>query len=394
MARTLLRKRGKSSDGRVSFVELFFDLVFVFAIIQLSHSLASHFTPIGFAETMILILAMWWFWIFTTWALNFLDPETMPVRLMLFALMFGGILTSASIPQAWGDRGLMFAAVFVAMQVCRSAFAALAFRPHSGVHSANFWRITAWLAFSGLFWIAGALAGHELRLVLWLVALAIEYVSPAVRFWVPVYGPSDVEAWNVSGSHMAERCALFVIICLGETILISGRTLSDHHTDLQSLAAFATVFAWICLLWWIYFRFGHSRASHVIEHAENGRDAGLLARSVFTYAHIPVVTGIILCAVAAEFVLAHPLDQAEIKYSAAIFGGPAVFLIGNIWVKGAVSRRLPLSHLAGLGLLGVAWLGLGSATLLILGIAAAAILAVVAIWEFVSHGRGAGENTT
>jgi low temperature requirement protein LtrA len=384
-----LRAKGGKRDGRVTFAELFFDLIFVFTIIQLSHTLAAHFSPLGFVEALILMLAIWWLWMFTTWALNWLDPETMPVRLLLFAMMFGGLILAAAIPEAWGDRGAWFGILFALLQVSKNLFTAIAFVGTSRPHVLNHARIAGWLAVSGLFWIAGGFVGHELRMVLWLVALAIEYASPALRFWVPVYGPSDTRAWDISGAHMAERCALFIIICIGETILVSGRTLSEHGFTAENLATFAAVFTTTCMLWWIYFRFGHSRISHIVEDAavEHSERAGLLGRSIFTYGHIPIVVGIILTAVGAEFALAHPMDPASMKEAAAILGGPAVFLAGNIWIKGMTSGRPPLSHLAGLALFAAVALAAGLLTPALLSVAAAGVLALVAIWEFVSLTR-------
>ncbi|MGO7426381.1 low temperature requirement protein A, partial [Rhizobium ruizarguesonis] len=115
-----LRAKGSASGSKVTFLELFFDLVFVFSISQLSHALAAHYTPLGAAEAALMTFAVWWVWIFTAWVTNWLDPDKMPVRGMLVALMMLGLLLSASIPEAFGDKGLLFAGAYVAMQVGRS----------------------------------------------------------------------------------------------------------------------------------------------------------------------------------------------------------------------------------------------------------------------------------
>ncbi|MCB1451279.1 MAG: low temperature requirement protein A [Nitratireductor sp.] len=376
---SILRKRGEGSGSKVGFVELFYDLVFVFSIIQLSHALAHHFTIAGVGETLILILAIWWLWMFTTWALNWLDPDTMAVRLLLFAMMFGGLVLASAIPEAWGEKGLLFGATFAAMQVGRSLFTAWIFWGNSNKHALNFLRIAIWLAFSGAFWIAGGLANHEGRTILWLIALLIEYASPALFFWVPVIGKSTIEDWDISGTHMAERCALFVIICIGETILVSGRSFAEAEMSAVNLVAFAGNFTGICMLWWIYFRFGHERAAHHIEHSN---DPGRVGRAVFTYAHFPIVAGIILCAVGAEFVLAHPQGHSGWKEAAAVLGGPMIFLLGNIWFKGAVWGRVPLSHLLGLVLLALAVLVHHLFAPWQLSLVAAMVLIVVSVLEW------------
>ncbi len=377
-----LRARGTASEGKVAFAELFFDLVFVLTIIQLSHSLAAHYSLLGLGEAAMLMLAVWWVWIYTTWATNWLDPDKAPVRLLLFVLMFLGLLLSIAIPSAFGAGGLLFALAYVAMQAGRSAFTAYAMRRDWPENSRNFTRITIWTAFSAVFWLAGGFAQHEARLALWLIALGIEYASPALGFAVPGLGRSTVSDWQVSGEHMAERCALFVIICLGETILVTGRTVAAMELlDGFTIVLLAVAFLSTATMWWIYFRFGHGEAAHLIEHSAT---PGRIARMAFTYAHIPIVAGIVLSAVAEEFALAHPHGPVDFKTASAIIGGPIVFLIGNIWFKAAIRGRSPLSHLAGIGALLALSLIVPVVEPYQLFMAAAAVLFGVALWEFVS----------
>lgn len=377
-----LRARGTAKEGKVAFAELFFDLVFVLTIIQLSHSLAAHYSPTGLVEAAVLMLAVWWLWIYTTWATNWLDPDKAPVRILLFVLMFLGLMLSIAIPTAFGEGGLLFALTFVAMQVGRSAFTAYVMRRDWPENSLNFTRITAWTLFSAVFWFAGAFVEHEARLVLWLVALAIDYLSPALGFAVPGLGRSTVSDWEVSGEHMAERCALFVIICLGETILVTGRTVASMELlDGFTILLLAVAFLSTATMWWIYFRFGHGEAAHLIEHSAT---PGRIARMAFTYAHIPIVAGIVLSAVAEEFALAHPRGPVDFKTASAIIGGPIVFLAGNIWFKAAIRGRSPLSHLVGIAVL----LSLSILVPVVepyqLFMATAAVLFGVALWEFLS----------
>ena len=148
-----------NQHSRVTYAELFFDLVFVFAITQISHILLAHFTPLGALQTTLLFLAVWWVWVYTTWITNWLDPELTPVRMLLFVLMLGGLVLSTSIPQAFEARGLWFALAYAAMQVGRTIFLA-------GVDAArrrdsarmNAIRILVWLSVSAVFWIAGGFA--------------------------------------------------------------------------------------------------------------------------------------------------------------------------------------------------------------------------------------------
>ncbi len=380
--KSILRpKRHGGEHHRVTFVELFFDLVFVFAVTQISHTMVTHLTPFGAAQAVLMLMAVWWVWIFTSWVTNWVDPDQPPVRLMLFVLMLAGLILSTSLPRAFGEAGLAFAIAYVVMQVGRSLFMLWATRQHHRANFLNFQRITAWLILSGLFWIAGGMAEGNIRFVLWLVALLIEFAGPSAGFWTPGLGGSATADWAIEGGHMAERCGLFVIIALGESVLVTGATFATLEWTWVNLAAFASAFGGSVAMWWIYFNIGAEKASHNISHAA---DPGRLARANYTYIHILLVAGIIVCAVADELTLAHPLGHADAAAAAAIVGGPAIYLVGNLLFKWSVYGRPPLSHMVGLALLGLT-IPLGTSIApLALGAAATAILITVAVWESIS----------
>ncbi len=245
----LQRERGTENDSKVAFVELFFDLIFVFSIIQLSHTLANNFTPIGILETGILILCVWWIWIFTTWFTNFFDPEKYTIRVLLCILMLACLFLATFIPEAFAEKGLYFASAVVFIQVGRSCFATWALREHNQILYQGFLRLTIWLAFAAIFWIAGGFAHQETRYIFWLIALGIEYLGPIAYFWVPGLGHSSSLDWSISGAHLAERTGLFVIICLGETILVSGRTFSELPLTLTTATAFTCAFIITVTMW-------------------------------------------------------------------------------------------------------------------------------------------------
>src|SRR6266513_1770241 len=176
----LFRVIAPNRHARVTNAELFFDLVFVFAVTQLSHTLLLHFTPSGAVQVTLLFLAVWWVWVYTTWVTNWLDPEQTPVRILLFLLMLGGLVLSTSIPKAFESRGLWFALAYAAMQVGRSIFLLASIPPTQPSTRMNAVRILVWLSASAVFWILGGFAEEPWRLLLWAVALGIEYLSPAV----------------------------------------------------------------------------------------------------------------------------------------------------------------------------------------------------------------------
>ncbi|MGY3489229.1 low temperature requirement protein LtrA [Bradyrhizobium sp. USDA 4011] len=376
-----------NQHSRVTNAELFFDLVFVFAVTQLSHTLLHHFTPLGAVQVTVLFLAVWWVWVYTTWVTNWLNPDLTPVRLLLFVLMLGGLLLSTSIPTAFEGRGLWFAGAYAAMQVGRTAFWLLATPRRRTAVRHNAIRILTWLSCSAVLWILGGFAEHETRMWLWIAALAIEYVAPALRFWTPGLGFSSMEAWSVEGGHMAERCAGFIIIALGEAIVVDGATFAELTWTPENVAAFISALVGSIAMWWIYFHKGAEAGADMISKSE---ESGRVARIAYTYLHMPIVGGIILTAVADELVLKHPSGHSDLKTIVSSVGGPALFLVGTILFKYVIRNFLQLSHGIGIVALAITAYFAREMSPLVLSIVTTAIMIVVAAWESISL-RSSGE---
>jgi low temperature requirement protein LtrA len=370
-----------NQHSRVTYAELFFDLVFVFAVTQISHTLLGRFTLLGVLQVTMLFLAVWWVWVYTSWITNWLNPEKTPVRLLLFLMMLGGLVLSTSIPTAFEARGLWFAVAYASMQVGKTVFLWVS-TPHSRPSARwNAIRITAWLSTSAVFWIAGGFAEAEARLVLWAIALGIEYISPAVRFWIPRYGASSVADWVIEGGHMAERCALFIIIALGESIIVTGATFAELTWTTETIGAALSAFVGSIAMWWIYFHRGAEAGSEEISRSS---EPGRLARLAYTYLHMPIVAGIIVAAVADELVLKHPGGHSDLKTVLSAIGGPLLFLFGTILFKHSFRGFLQLSHGVGIiALCVLAWFA-GDLSPLVLSLVTSAIMIVVAVWESLS----------
>jgi len=376
--------------GRVTYAELLFDLVFVFAVTQVSHTLLAKFTPLGALQTTMLLLSVWWVWVYTCWITNWLNPELTPVRLLLFVLMLGGLVLSTSIPMAFSSRGLWFALAYAAMQVGRTLFWLVSTPRERASARMNAVRILVWLSTSAIFWIAGGFAQGYARLVLWALALGIEYISPAVRFWIPKYGASSVADWYVEGGHMAERCAGFIIIALGESIVVTGATFADLNWTREVVVAFLSSFVASLAMWWIYFDKGARAGSELIS---NSSEPGRLARLAYTYLHLPIVAGIILSAVADDLVLWHPLGEPDARTVLSAVGGPLLFLIGTSLFKHTVRGFLQLSHGVGIvALCVIGWFGRDWSPLT-LSILTTALMIAVATWESLSLRSGAAKKS-
>ena len=370
----LLRAPGQ--PARVANVELFFDLVYVFAITQLSHHLLEHLSWLGVLQTATLWFAVWLGWQYTAWVSNWFNPEHLVIRTMLMVLMGIALLVSAAIPEAFGERGLLFACSFAAIQVGRTLFVLYSLgRGH--VLTPNFLRMLCWLLVSAALWIAGGLNEGGTRLALWLLAVGCEYLSPMAGFPVPGLGRSQTSDWTIDGGHLAERCQLFVIIALGESVLATGASFGHAaHPGLAVWVAFLVSFVGCAAMWWMYFDTSSGDAAHVIEHSD---DPGRLG-AYFHYVHVLLIAGVIVCAVADDLVVAHPLDPVKAKYAAVLVGGPLVYLLGNALFKRVVYGRFPLSHVIGMGALLALWPLLPFVNLLTAGALTTAVMVVVTVW--------------
>jgi low temperature requirement protein LtrA len=242
----------------------------------------------------------------------------------------------------------------------------------------NFQRICIWAALGGALWIAGGLIHGEARLSLWLAALALEFAGPMSAFWCPGLGRAHTSDWNVEGAHLAERVGLFVIICLGESIIITGATFAGLDWTAPTVLAFLSAFLGAVAMWWLFFSEKHERASEVFAHAA---DPGAVARRAYTYAPIPVVAGIVVTAVGDELALTHPGGAVDNAAVWILLGGPALFLAGTAVAVFAVWRRWPKSRLAALLVLTALAFAAPFLTPLSLSGAATAVLLAVCAWE-------------
>lgn len=372
----LLRRRD-GHHARVTNEELFFDLVYAFALTQLSHALLHHMTVWGALETFVLWLAVWLGWQYTCWVTNWFDPERPRLRFVLFGTMALALGMSASIPQAFEARGLVFAGCYIAMQVGRTAFIVWQLGRDEALAS-NYRRMLIWLMISACFWIAGAFSEHGPRLAFWGVAVLCEYVSPMTGFAVPGMGRSRTRDWTIEGGHLAERCQLFVIVALGETLLATGGTLAAAESwDIATLSAMLATFLGTIAMWWLYFGTSARDATRRITLSD---DPGRIGAS-FHYVHALLVFGIIVSAVGNDLAVEHPAGHASVAQMLVIAIGPAIYLLGSAVYKHVVYGYIPLSHIAGgIALAVIAPIGLVF-DLLTLGWLTTVVLLVVGLWE-------------
>ncbi|MCW3015167.1 MAG: hypothetical protein JWO02_2259 [Solirubrobacterales bacterium] len=308
---------------------MFFDLVFVFVVTQLSAQLMADLTLGGATKTMLLLLAAWWAWVNTTWVTNWFDAETPAARTILAVAMFAGLLGAISIPDAFGDRAWLLVAGYVGIQLVRNIFIVVATKPDDPLYR-PFQRILGWTCMVMPLWIAGAFVNGDERVAVWSVALALDYAGPMVGHWVPGLGRSRPSDWDLEPSHFVERLELFLIIALGESILAAGATASGLDPTFTRLTALLVAMLVTAALWWLYFDVHAERMLERLRVAADER--GRLGRDL-SYLYVALVAGIIVAAVGNQLVIAHPDQHRHGAELVAIAGGPVLYLLGSVALK-------------------------------------------------------------
>ena len=385
--RELMRERGQGRQ-RVTNIELFFDLVYVFAVTQLSHYLLDHLTLAGAARTAVLLAMVWQLWAYTTWVTNWLDPERIPVRLLLLALAAVSLAMSAALPLAFTSTGLLVGGCYAVMQIGRSAFAVWALRGQA--LAANFQRILAWCCVSGMLAVIGGVTADVVaRALLWLAAVGVDLLGGAVGSYTPGLRATPTRDWNIEGGHFAERCQAFILIALGESLVVTGATLAGllsrtRTHDGPAAAAFAVAFTGSAALWWLYFDRSAEDAARLIAASD---DPGRLGRSAYHFIHPLMVAGIIVIAAADDLVLTGPEVAGRPAATWLILAGTGLFIAGHLAFKLAVWRRLNWPRALALVTLGLLGIVAPHVTALALSTCAAAVVLAVAVADYLNMER-------
>jgi low temperature requirement protein LtrA len=369
------RNRDAGEAQRATTLELFYDLVFVFAITQVSHLLLDDLSWLGAGEALLALLVVWWAWNYTTWVTNELDPDSTAVRLLLIWLMLLTLVLAIAIPDAFGERAILFAGSYVAIQLSRHVFLTFAAASRGTIERERSGRILFWFVVAGVFWIAGAFAEDAARAALWIIALGIDLAAPLHFYSIPGRPRLSHTTWEVETAHFAERFQLFMIIALGETIVLTGATTAGLDLNAARVAAFALAFLTTAALWWLYFDYVARIAERRLALAPNRTQ---LARDGYTYLHAVLVAGIILAAVGDELVIAHPTEDLPRAELLMVTGGPALYLLGHALFRLRMAGSIAWKRLTGalacllVGAVGIVLPALAVAALLI-GILAAVI---------------------
>ena len=322
-------------ERKTSYLELFFDLVFVFAFTQVTALILEDTSPQGFAQAALVLAMVWWAWSAYAWMTNAVDVENAVTRLIMFAAMVAGFFMALAVPDAFQDEAAWFAVAYFAVRVLQPALYLWGVRDEPETFGVLL-RLTPWFVIAAFVALVGGFVDPDYRAWVWVASLVIDVIGTLTA------ARGD---WHVSPSHFAERFALIVIIALGESIVAIGVGTSHLTRDATYAISVVVAFAGVAALWWAYFDFTAVAAERSLRRA-SGRDRSALARDIFTYFHYPLVLGVILYAVAAKKTLEHPRDPLSNAGRWALGLGIALFLVGFALMRFRVIRRVAWERLA------------------------------------------------
>ncbi|WP_018347931.1 low temperature requirement protein A [Longispora albida] len=310
-------------NDRVSTLELFFDLVFVFTITQLTTSLVEGMNAAGLLRVLLMLAVIWWMYAGYAWVTNTVVIDNTLRRFMLIIGMSGFLLIGLAIPKAFGDAGVAFGVGYLVVNLVHTFLLAKGQGPRL---KQVMLRLAPLNLASALLVLAGGLLPAEpWRYVLWLAAVVLQMSTP--------YLHRVEQGFAIRSEHFVERHGLVVIIALGESVIAIGVGAAGLPINVPLVAAAVLGLTLAYHLWWAYFGGDDTAAEHAMEHLTNPATRARAALNGFGYAHLPMLLGIVCMSAGVKKAIGHPTDHAYLSGALALAGGVALFLLGEVWFR-------------------------------------------------------------
>jgi low temperature requirement protein LtrA len=319
----------RDAEHQVTPLELFFDLVFVFAITQVTTLLARDPTWHGVLRGMLVLVALWWAWTGYAWLTSTMDVDEGGVRLAMLASMGAMLFTALAVPGAFGDDAVLFGVFYLLVRILHVVLYAIVGRDDPDLLGAVVRFAPTAIFGASLLLLAGFFHGDE-RVALWVVALAIDYVGPAVI--------GAGRGWRIAPEHFAERHGLIILIALGESIVAIGIG-AGFELVTRVIVAAALGIVVVSALWWLYFDVAAILARSRLTQA-SGVEQARLARDSYSYLHLPMVAGIVLFALGLKITIRHVGEDLDTVPAVGLCGGAALYLLGHVAFLARTTGRL------------------------------------------------------
>jgi low temperature requirement protein LtrA len=323
----------EASDKRVAPLELFFDLVFVFALTQITYLMSENPTWEGLGQGMLVLAALWWAWGAYAWLTNYIDTEQDRERLLMLGAMAAMLVAALATPHVFGDDALIFGIAYAGVRWLHIFIFAEA---NEHVDTATAVRVLARTALPApLLLIGAAFLDGSAQALIWIVALSIDFGGPFV------FG---VRGFRVSAGHFAERFGLIVIIALGESIVAIGAGIAGVELDTGLVVAAVFGVALSAALWWAYFDMTALLSEEHFRRLQ-GEERLLVARDAYSYLHLPLIAGILLVALGVKKTLGHVDEPLKTVPAVALFGGMALYYAANVAFRLRIAHTLSAERL-------------------------------------------------
>jgi low temperature requirement protein LtrA len=309
----------RDDEHQVTPLELFFDLVFVFAMTQVTSQLADDPTWGGVLRGMLVLAALWWAWSVYAWLTSAIDVDEGGVRLTMLASVGAMLIVALAVPGAFGDDAVLFAVAYLLVRLLHLVLSAIVARDDPDRRGALL-RFAPTAIFGPLLLVLAGFLEGDARIAVWVVALAIDYLGPVVI--------GVGRGWQVAPEHFAERHGLIILIALGESIIAIGVGAGFELTSGVIVGAALGIVV-VSALWWLYFDIAAIVARTRLMRAR-GLELHRLALHAYSYLHLPMVAGIVLFALGLKTTLGHVGEALDTVPAVGLCGGAALYLLGHI----------------------------------------------------------------
>jgi low temperature requirement protein LtrA len=314
-------------EQRVTPLELFFDLVFVFALTQVTMLLSDNPTWSGLGHSLLILGTLWWVWSSYAWLTNSVDAERGVVGATILAAMAAMFVAALAVPGVFGDDGGVFGVAFLVVALMQLALFTLSSRSDRDLGHALL-RVAPWSLTGALLIMVAGFVHGGLKPVLWFAALLIGFVGPFF---------AGVDGFRLHPAHFVERHGLIVIIAIGEALVAIGVGARGVGLDTSVIVAAVLGFAVAASFWLAYFDFFTIRAQQLLID-RTGSERVALARDAYTYLHLPMIVGIVLFAFAVKTTIAHDSDDLATIPAVCLCCGPALYLFAYVGVRARISH--------------------------------------------------------
>jgi len=336
----ILRKRDEP-DYPI-FVELFFDLAYIFPFLRLTQRLATDQSLQAVEQTTLLLLAVWWVWVLTTWLTDLFDPRLPIIQNLVLATAVGVIVMASAMPYAYRGRGFVLVLAYFAIHLARDGVLIPGTRVNRDIQARSI-RVSFWLGISAVPWLAGAFTAGPARVLLWALAVGITYGSAQVGWPTPGIGRTNLASRIFTAPHLAERHRQIVIVAFGELVLTSSTGLAYSAVTASRIAVFALSIGSAVLLFQLY-----SEQVRSLQQPEAAVKVEVVRPGTFaSYWHLIMVAGVVYISSGAGAAASHPVAKVSLTRTLTILAGPALFLFGTCLFDRSVTGRFSWARAVG-----------------------------------------------